>query len=243
MNVNSNYNTPNFEARIKIKAPNMKTLSQSVLGAASLGLGTVAAADAALSAATVVDTPASAEILNSIDNPTVDAVANSHNDFLHSARGRYDNAGYSAAPAVQSTVFPAAYAVAASQLSHIGGKEVEKASGVNPSSVFTPSVDLINSTLAPLSASQKARKAAVMSSLLGSGACSIYAGINGIVDTSNTPNLLENARNGQYSVNASTVAVPVVGSLASTSNPKSVNKILDDFVTIEIEKDDKKLPS
>ena len=49
MNIQSNYVTPNFQARIKLRSPNLKTLAQASVGAASLGAGAIMATDTGVS--------------------------------------------------------------------------------------------------------------------------------------------------------------------------------------------------
>ena len=133
MNIVSNYFTPNFEARFKLKAPNKKQLLQSAVGTTAIGAGTILSADAAVSGVALLgsngDSNAYNEIMQSGGTPK--AILKSHESMLTSSDGRYDAAGYSENIPVQSTILPSV-PIAGSIFSFIGGSDaINQASDYN----------------------------------------------------------------------------------------------------------------
>ncbi len=171
MQISSNYSTPNFQARIKLKAPNTKQILQASLGTAILGTASASAADVGVSIASN-----SEQMQNSFINSGLPKeVLGSHEDFLTSAGGRYDAAGYVENIPVQSTLFPSSMSGSAASCAYAGSTPIELASGENLNQTKLSSKQAVLNSK-EFSARPKVKEAGAVSSLLSTAAASLYSG-------------------------------------------------------------------
>ena len=171
MQISSNYSTPNFQARIKLKAPNTKQILQASLGTAILGTASASAADVGVSIASN-----SEQMQNSFINSGLPKeVLDSHEDFLTSAGGRYDAAGYVENIPVQSTLFPSSMAGSAASCAYAGSTPIELASGENLNQTKLSSKQAVLNSK-EFSAKPETKNASAVSGLLSTMAGSLYSG-------------------------------------------------------------------
>lgn len=120
MNINSVSGMENqtaFEARIRMKKPNLKALAQVALGSTAVAAGAATIADVGVSMAAggptnPADSSASAGMaIDNLCKSIPEKVLNFHEAVLTSAGGRYDAAGYVPGIPVQSTILPPAMLV------------------------------------------------------------------------------------------------------------------------------------
>jgi hypothetical protein len=164
MQISSNYSTPNFQARIKLKAPNMQQLLTATVGTALLGTASASAADVGVSIASN-----SEQMQDSFLNSGLPkGVLESHEDLLTSASGRYDAAGYRENIPVQSTIFPSSMAGSAASSAYIGSNSLHFASEDNFNKTAVSSKEF--------SANPKTKDASAVSGLLSTAAGSLYSG-------------------------------------------------------------------
>ena len=161
MQISSNYSIPNFQARIKLKAPNMQQL---LTATALLGTASASAADVGVSIASNSE-PMQNSFLNS---GLPKEVLESHEDILTSAGGRYDAAGYVENIPVQSTIFPSSMAGSAASSAYIGSNSLHFASEDNFNKTAVSSKEF--------SANPKTKDASAVSGLLSTAAGSLYSG-------------------------------------------------------------------
>ena len=164
MQISSNYSTPNFQARIKLKAPNTQQLLTATMGTALLGTASASAADVGVSIASN-----SEQMQDSFLNSGLPKeVLESHEDLLTSASGRYDAAGYRENIPVQSTIFPSSMAGSAASSAYIGSSPIRYASDDNFNQTAVSSKEF--------SANPKTKDASAVSGLLSTAAGSLYSG-------------------------------------------------------------------
>lgn len=251
MNINgvaSYQNQPNFEARIKLKAPNTKALLQSAIGTTAIGAGTLSLADAGLSAVASWDPNGSAyqavENLGEIPK----AVLEAHNEALTSAAGRYDNAGYAGGIPVQSTVLPGVLASSGLASSTGGTNATSLASGDNiDATTFATS-----NASGQISVNKNIQKTIVGSGYLATAAGSLYSGfadVDNVNEILPKPMEFEQDCDSKQTVGISggaSIGIPMV-SAVSAGLSKASDTTSSAFVSGTLQgKDsskDKKLPS
>ena len=226
MQITSNYSTPNFQARIKLKAPNTEKLLAATLGTTILGTASASAADVGVSIAS-----GNEQMHNSFINSGLpEGVLESHEELLTSAGGRYDAAGYVENIPVQSTLFPSSMAGSAASCAYIGSIPINAASGENFNQTAVSSKEF--------SAKPETKNASAVSGLLSTTAASLYSGFQD-VDKVNA-SLPEASAMGEYGQATSGFSGMSLSSSMSTYAGLESSTIEENAKNSD---DDKKLPS
>ena len=255
MNINSVSNLQNqtsFEARIKMKKPNIKALTQVALGSTAVAAGVASAAETGVSMLALTGPMDAADSSANIINPAYKSIPENikdiHEGLLTSAGGRYDAAGYVDGIPVQSSVFPAAMAGSAVGCCNSGINAFNNAK-LNGSNISAPS------KLAGLGLSKSAASTKD-SSLASSGNMKAFSNKNPISVSSSIgtglmstglPIMLYYSQEAPATIGASTF---VPGSLStfyasteSINNGKSNNNFIKETFSSNKKEPDKKLPS
>lgn len=103
MNIQTNYITPNFQARIKLKAPNKEILTRSVMGTTVLGTAAASLAQGVISGMQV-EGGGPESVVNTLQNMDSETLK----DMLYSQKQILLNDNNGRGIPIQSTIFPLA---------------------------------------------------------------------------------------------------------------------------------------
>lgn len=172
---NAIQNQPNFQARIKIGKPSLKTIAQTAIGTSAVVGGSAAAGVGVLSVDALGDTGSITHALP-IDKGTADSLHQGLQGSLYSADTKHDAAGEIKGIPVQSTIVPSGFVGSAAMSFNAGSNAFINAYGKD---------NLLASTQAPintseaLSANKLFQKSAFGTAYSGLAAASLYSGFDG----------------------------------------------------------------
>ena len=271
MNINNVSNMQNqtaFEARIRMKKPNLKALAQVALGSTAVAAGAATIADLGVSAAACGPTDpdvTGASISNANYNlwkSLPEDVLEFHEAVLSEAGGRYDAAGYVPGFPVQSTIIPPAMGLSGLGSINSGSVAFDNAAK-NGSNVSAPSelvslgstksaVSTRDSSLASSAATKNFSKAnpnflpsAIAGALLSTGAVSVYEAASGDAVIGNLKSLdldqeeMACVGGSLVSTGSSYSSLP----LSNTKSGKASGAFVGETFSTETKKSDKNIPS
>lgn len=246
MNTEINSSNPNFGARIKLRAPNVKQLAQSTIGTAALGAASVSAAELGVSIVALdnglpePNFPSAADSITGLGE-TPKEILKSHQHSLTSAGGRYDAAGYMPGIPAQSTIAPSIPLVSSLYSSKGASNAWKLASGDNMQATALASSNL--------AMNKNIQKSVAGTGILATAAGSLYSGFADLEKVNATLPAASAMDEDTQSITKSsglfTVGTPLVvnsslasGKLSNTESSKFIENTLEG-----IDNNDKKLPS